>query len=447
MEEDAYEIFGRVHRIYIKGMRIAIAEGLQEAYGAEWWDRGVLPSLGENQRENLERELQKGFPEDLKELLDTSHFARIVQKNHAAAFANAFSNIDRTLKLFSHLSVRRNEWAHVLDGKWKISEIMQSVQAMREILVSLRRREGLEIHQMFGESLELQEGVLEEEMNDLEELSQDLEDDIVEVRSHLSGFWREVRSYLSFESSVLPQEPDEVDRRGRKYALVLMRVTNTAPSREGQPDICFREVELRIHSGNSGTREINFGGIGPGESREEQVRFPENSLGFISVQVIGQIDHDRLFRIQREDGLPSEVVKPLIEQLSGRLESVAIEEFLDKVVRTAAKIQPAMTLLEVSEVRRELGELRSLSAEKREAIGTLFNDYDISGESSLGVPLREVISLLENLENDKLSSMDSAIGETDLESIRTIASDIENAQIAVLRVRDTIRERVRARTF
>ena len=36
MEQDAFEIFTRAHRLYIKGIRNSISEKLQEAYGAEW---------------------------------------------------------------------------------------------------------------------------------------------------------------------------------------------------------------------------------------------------------------------------------------------------------------------------------------------------------------------------------------------------------------------------
>ena len=74
---------------------------------------GVLSALGDDQRENLERDRQKVVPEDLAQLLDTAHFSRIVERNHAAAFTNQFTNIDYTVRLFRHLSAKRNEWAHV----------------------------------------------------------------------------------------------------------------------------------------------------------------------------------------------------------------------------------------------------------------------------------------------------------------------------------------------
>ena len=98
MEQDAYQIFTRAHRVYIKGIRAGIAECLKSAYGSDWWEFGVLSALGDDQRENLERDRQKVVPEDLAQLLDTAHFSRIVERNHAAAFTNQFTNIDSLVK-------------------------------------------------------------------------------------------------------------------------------------------------------------------------------------------------------------------------------------------------------------------------------------------------------------------------------------------------------------
>ena len=177
MEHDAYEIFTRAHRVYIRGVRAGLADCLKSAYGSEWWESGVLPALGDNQRENLERDQQKTAFEDISQLLDTAHFPRIVARNHAAAFANQFTNIDHTLRLFSHLSAKRNEWAHVHDGQWTVLNIMQSVQAMREILISLRRKEALEMHQMFQDSLDQQISIAEEDLNVPEDPTSVLDDD------------------------------------------------------------------------------------------------------------------------------------------------------------------------------------------------------------------------------------------------------------------------------
>ena len=337
MERDAYEIFTQAHRVYIKGIRTAIAERLQSVYGTEWWERGVLPAIGENQRDNLERDLQKGAPEDMSELLDTAHFARIVERNYADFFADGFTTIDYTLQRFNHLSLKRNEWAHVRDGQWTVPDIMQSVQAMREILISLRRREALEIHQMFQESLD-QQGAIREEflnvreefLNVLQELPFDGDDDSLGADYFLLGFWRALESYLAVEADVVPQEKEELDRRGRKYVNVLVRVTNTAPASEGRPDIRFRDIAVYVRGGGNGREERSLGRLDPGETREEQFRFAEKSLGSVEFRVSGAVDQDRLFLFQRRGILPDEVVTPLLEQLSSQFEAVGIEEALNK---------------------------------------------------------------------------------------------------------------------
>ena len=80
--------------------------------------------------------------------------------------------------------------------------------------------------------------------------------------------------------------------------------------------------------------------------------------------------------------------------------------------------------------------------EKREYLGEIFSEYHLSRESPLGSALREVILLLEDMEKTKITAMENAISNTDLDSIRLVAEDIEQLQISVLRIRDNIRERM-----
>ena len=81
---------------------------------------------------------------------------------------------------------------------------MQSVQAMREILISLRRREALEIHQMFQDSLDHQVSIPEEVLNVPEDPPSATEDDNYPLLADyaLLGFWRTLESYLVVESNV-----------------------------------------------------------------------------------------------------------------------------------------------------------------------------------------------------------------------------------------------------
>ena len=53
MGTDGFELYTKCHRLYIQGVRRAIRERLEIAYGNSWWERGVLPALTEDQRRIL----------------------------------------------------------------------------------------------------------------------------------------------------------------------------------------------------------------------------------------------------------------------------------------------------------------------------------------------------------------------------------------------------------
>ena len=78
-------------------------------------------------------------------------------------------------------------------------------------------------------------------------------------------------------------------------------------------------------------------------------------------------------------------------------------------------------------------------------MGTLFQEYCLARESRLGAPFREVILLLDELEKKKIDEMDTAISQTEMESIRAVARDFEQLQTSVLRAQDSIRQRMSLR--
>lgn len=445
MEQPApSQIFTQSHRIYIRGVRQAIAERLQSAYGADWWQRGVLAALGENQQANLERELAKPTSQDdLPQLLDTPHFPRIAQRHQAAAFADAFTNLDRTLALFRYLAAMRNQWAHVRDSQWTTHDALQAVQAMQEILISLRRPEALELHKMFQESLAHTDAIPQETLAVTEDPP--VADDADE-RSLLC-FWRSLESYLAVESSVQAYHDEEHDWKGRKTATVLVRVTNTAPTGDDRPEIIFSSVTLEavgmefeyIHKIRN---PQELGGLAPGDTATREFTVTEKGLASVEFRASGKVDQNKLFQIKRRNTLPDEVVNPLLQQLAADLDHAGIEESLEQVVAVAAAIHPDLTLTEVSTRRRELAQLKPQIAQKREALAALFDAYQLHRESPLGAPFREVITLLEKLEREQLTAMDAAISNTDLPAIRAVARDFQQLQISVLRARENIRRRM-----
>ena len=448
MEQDKFQIFTQAHRIYVGGIRRAIAERLKSVYGDNWWERGILSAIGDTQSDNLTREMAKAIPENIEQLLDTPHFGRIVERNHAVAFADAFLNVDHTLRLFRYLSAKRNEWAHVRCGEWTVSNVMQAVQAMREILVSLRRKEALEVHQMFQESLDRQEKIPEEILNAADDspTMDDNDRNTCVADYSLLGFWRALESYLVIESDVQADtdEEDQNATKARGMVNVLVRVTNTAPASEGRPDIRFMNVRLDVTGGETRQRgrrnETNLGTLDAGQTGECQFTFYHKELASVEFRVSGEVDQERLFHLQLTDTLPGEVVNPLLEQLSDQFETIDIEGTLTSVTGTVARIQPGMTLAEVSYFRQELAKLKPIIAEKREALGMLFEEYHLDRASQLGASFREAILLLNELESEKIGAMDNAISETDLDRIRCVADDFEQMQLSTLRARETIRE-------
>ena len=72
-----------------------------------------------------------------------------------------------------------------------------------------------------------------------------------------------------------------------------------------------------------------------------------------------------------------------------------------------------MPFSEVSALRNELEQFKLLIAQKREALGALFEEYRLDRESRLGTPVREVILLLHELEQKKIGEMDTAISQTE----------------------------------
>ena len=84
-----------------------------------------------------------------------------------------------------------------------------------------------------------------------------------------------------------------------------------------------------------------------------------------------------------------------------------------------------------------------LIEEKRNALGQLFGEFYLDRESPLGASVREVVLLLEGLETS-IRAVDEAIGQTDLEAIENAVIGLEQSQLSVLQVEETIRKMLTA---
>ena len=56
---DPYMLFTQCNVLYVQGVRRALRERLQSTFGDEWWDKGVMPVLHEEQRTALETQIKR----------------------------------------------------------------------------------------------------------------------------------------------------------------------------------------------------------------------------------------------------------------------------------------------------------------------------------------------------------------------------------------------------
>ncbi len=444
MESDGYALFTECHRLYIQGIRSALRERLELAYGDDWFRRGVLSTLTDNQRENLDIAWGKEPDSDPTNLLDAVHFGRIISWNHAAVFSEAFTEIDLTLSRFRVLASIRNDWAHIPPNGIPLPRAIGAIQVMKDILVRLRRREAVEIDAILSrrnvEKVEKVENPMLEPVPHTEDSDNDEDGGHLDEPTTVPlALWRTFQSYLITESFIEPGEAR--DRRGNQLegqVLVTVRASNIAPASEDRPDICFRDVNLVVVSSQRGQEQIRLGDLEPGRTVERQFAFFEKEVAQFEFQVSGHVDPERYFRIQRKDGLPGEVVRPILNEFVEQFEAIGIKEPLSRALATITDVQPTMTLADASRIRRELGQVGPIIKEKQDALNNLFREFHLSSESPLGAQTGSVALFLNEL-GPRIQAVDGAIGDTNLEAMEQAVNGLEQLQLSVLQVEETIR--------
>ena len=444
METDGYALFTEFHRIYIRGIRRSFQERLEAVFGDDWFQRAVLPAVTDTQRTNLNAALEKGYPWDNATLLDAGHFGRIVRWNHAAVFAEIFTEIDHTLRQFRFLSAMRNDWAHIPSDDLPIARVVSAIQTMQALLVTLRCREALEIGRLM---LDRNLGELEASSIVLPPSAMDSDDDDIgnddgadTLTNPPLGLWHALRSYLVAEAFVSPASGEQV--------LVTVRVSNVAPASEDRPQIYFENVLLEAKPNRPaenpnrrgrGDSANHLGALGPGQSVERQFTLHDKEVAYFEYRVSAGVDTQRYFGIQQKGSLPAQVVRPILNEFSTRFEAIGVKEPLDQALSALTVVAPTMTLADAAQVRRELEHANLLIEERRNTLGQLFDEFFLDRESPLGASVREVVLLLEQLET-RIRAVDNAIGQTDLEAIKRAVSGLEQSQLSVLQVEETIRK-------
>ena len=143
MSTDAVTLFTECHGLYVRGVRMAVRERMEAEHGEDWWNKGVLANVSQDQREQLERLARTQSINSHEELLDVPHFGHLVCGS--GLFTDYFADGTAAFRKFRDLIRIRNVWAHVRMENTSVARVSQSLETMEDILSSLRRREALDI--------------------------------------------------------------------------------------------------------------------------------------------------------------------------------------------------------------------------------------------------------------------------------------------------------------
>ena len=423
MNLDVFMFFTRCHVLYISGVRRAICERLFKEHGDDWWQNGVERSLAEAQVDNLRSHVERDPSRDRCLLLDASHFIRIIGRN-SNLFSDAFRDTVRATEELRQLTNIRNDWAHI--ENISLARARRSAEQMRRILAALRCDEALEIEKMSNEMAE--DFSSSEEEDPMDEFDHpDRVVDVQESPAPTSDLWRLLQSYLVLGKTV--QMPADGS------AEVSLTVHNTAPQGSGWPEVYFNSVYVEA----AGRYRADLGTLGPGQTKREVMRFRSKQLIGIEFELFGAVDAARLFQIRRTTSLPDDVVGPLRQQFVDQLESIGIKQFVTETLEIIQPIGPEIPLADLRAIRESLKQRFERIAEKVRSLSALSKEFYLNREHSLGVRINELVQALREF-GSKFNELDTAIGNTDLDSIAAAVHDLKQIQLAVLRVEDALVE-------
>ncbi len=430
MNLDVYMFFTRCHVLYITGVRRAIYERLVGEHGDDWWQNGVERSLTEAQLEALKPHFERDPARDRHLLLDAPHFMRIIGRN-SNVFSDAFRDTVRTSEELRRLTAIRNDWAHL--DNISLARARRAAEQMRRILTALSCDEALEIETMSNE-LEGDSSSVEEEdpMDEFDHPERGVE--VQEAPTPTSDLWRILQSCLVLEKTV--RMPDEGTDGN---AEVTLTVHNTAPDRADWPDVWFNSVVIEA----AGRYRTEIGTLQPGETKRDVMRFPAKQLIGIEFELFGEVDANRLFQIRRITSLPDDVVGPLRREFVSKLGSIGIKQFVNETLQIIEPIGPNIPLADLRSIREALKLRFEQIDEKMRALSTLSREFHLNRRYSLGVRLHEIVLALRDF-GAKFNELDTAIGNTDIDSIAAVVHDLRQVQLAVLRVEDAVVEMAEA---
>ena len=449
MNQDAYDLFGKCHRLYITGVRTAIQQRLTDQFDEEWWEQGVLTSLWGPVREQIEAELEKNDAGTKQLLLDSRHFGYIVRKHHGPVFSKAFPNSLRAFSQFRQLTTVRNEWAHVQEIS--AGRFWQAADMMQDILAALNCEEALQVEKVRAEALtEPTTNAADEPIKEADLESQPVE--TKQIQTEPVDSWRQLQSYLSVEFNVDPKTVEETtaedfsvrqvkplaqimrQRSARPQAEITIKFENTAPDSPDWPRVVFKNVGLR---GVGGQHDPIYQ-LEPGQVRNVVYKVARGRLIDLDLVVEAEIDGEELLRFGTPTSLPENAIEGIKREFSSQIEGIGIKTLVTEAVNAIGNVDDNLNMREMSEVRKAAQEFSSKVDEKASGLDAVFRSYQLDKSIGLGARIRELRITLDKFQAT-VREFDQAIGETNPDKLREVQESLKDAQLAVLRVESELR--------
>ena len=436
MELDAFDLFGRCHRIYVQAMRRVIRNRLEEHYGKDWWTNGVLAAFWDDWPKQLDEEAKRRGLPDYQEILDTRHFGYILTRQNHTLFQREFPDTARAFKRFQEINAVRNGWAHVQDVS--TGHLYQASNTIKDILAALNLREALEVERLRGMAMNDRANRIEEEP--IEGIV--LEGESIVANSPLTepiDSWKRLSSYLRIEQEITYQDIPE----GR-IARVTVTLRNIAPASENDPQVIFRDVILRdMGARRSNTREAalatwGIGDLEPGESKEAEIEIPWQKLAEFDLHTSGRIDGAALLNFRNSIDLAREAATDLRQRFAELFKEINIEGLVTEVMETLSAIDETASMIQIREARGTIKDFSSRASTAVRDFNRLGSNYGLRQESPILARLTELQDALKGFEAI-MQRIDEALGESDPEKLREIQASLQDAQLAVLRVESELR--------
>ena len=421
-------------RLYVGGMRRVVSERLQEHFGQEWWQRGVLSVVDKERRQHLKDDTRLNPQRDPSTSLDAAHFPLITNAHVDQVFPNAFVNRFEAIDRMWNVVHVRNQWAHQQGVPFP--RALRAAGCMKDVLLELKCPEALEIEKLIKDYAIEPMAVAEERAMYNVETPIDA-DDLPDVREALSAsgaLWRELRGYLQVETQVdMPEDQERGD------ATVTVRVYNSATSNREAPEVHFRGIAIQAVGGNARRRgDGEISELGPGDTGEVQFTFPARQILGVTFDITGEVDTERYFRFSTRVGLPSEVVEPIQREFIAWLDAMELKVFVEGVEADVTGFHEEMPMNELRSRRIALKRRAEELQEKRENLDRLYRHFRLRGGSTLADRTKELASdMIEFAE--RLKELDDAMGETDMVKIKAAVRGVQEVHLALLRVEAVVR--------